>query len=354
VQFIMVIKTIIDRAQVVESSIRAVIHHLDSELFERKKIFITGGTGFFGLWLLSTLKLLNDDGINFQVTVLSRDPRRFIANNPQWDNQTWLSFIQGDVKSFESPKAHFDYLIHAATDTSRVAHSDPLAIFSDVVDGTKRVLDYAVNSGIRRALLTSSGAVYGSQPADMDRIPDEAQFACQSMNTLSAYGEGKRVMEFMASVYANKYGLEPVSARCFAFIGPGLPLDQHFAVGNFIRDALYKRQISIKGNGLAIRSYLYAADLAVWLLKLLTSGKPNLSYNVGSEKYLNMRELAEIVRNELSPSKEISIQSDHITIQDPRSVYVPSITRAREQLSLDDWTPLVDAIRLTARYHTVE
>ncbi len=339
------------RTQIVESGIQAVLGHLDLEMFDRKKIFLTGGTGFFGLWLLSAFKLIRAEGIDLHVTVLSRDPSRFAANNPQWGSLPWLRFVQGDVKNFDIPKANFDYLIHAATDTSRAAHSDPLAIFADVVDGTRRVLDYAVQSGIQRALFASSGAVYGPQPAGIDRIPDEAQFACPSTESFSAYGEGKRVMEFMASAYAEKYGFEPVSARCFAFVGPGLPLDQHFAIGNFIRDALNEKLIRIKGDGFAVRSYLYGADLAVWLLKLLVVGRPKHSYNVGSDQYLNMRELAGMVRDQLSPGKEISVESDQTTMQHPRSVYVPSITRARDHLGLDVWTPLAEAIQSSANYH---
>jgi len=338
------------RAEIVESGIRSILHKLDFSAFDRKRLFITGGTGFFGFWLLAALDLLRNEGVDLQVKVLSRDPAKFLENHPRWRNLKWLHFVQGDVKSFDIPVFQFDYLIHAATDTSRAAHADSLSIFADIVDGSRRVLDYAVRCEVQRALFASSGAVYGPQPVGLDRIPDEAQIACFTNESSSAYGEGKRVMEFMAGAYAEKYQFKSVSARCFAFVGPGLALDQHFAIGNFIRDALYENQIRIKGDGRAVRSYLYGADLAIWLLKILIAGDSQSSYNVGSDHYLDTRQLAELIRDELAPGKEIIIEMNRSAELTPRSVYVPSIDKAKKYLDLDVWTQLPAAIRATANY----
>jgi dTDP-glucose 4,6-dehydratase len=185
----------------------------------------------------------------------------------------------------------------------------------------------------------------------MTRIPDDSAIACSTSLSQSAYGEGKRVMEFLASAYEHKYGIETVTARCFAFVGPGLPLDTHFAIGNFIRDALQEQQIRIRGDGSAVRSYLYGADLAIWLLKLLASGESSTSYNVGSDMYVNLKELAQQVVDVLSPGKPIVIESKAPLSTDLRSLYVPEIERAKKTQGLDVWTQLEKAIKLTAEYH---
>lgn len=339
------------KQQIIQSCIKRVIHHLDLDLFRNKKIFITGGTGFFGLWLLSALELLNEMGCGVQTTVLSRAPDKFLLNNAQWSNAEWLQFQKGDVKTFIFDNRQYDYLIHAATDTNADAHSDPIRIFEDTADGSKRVLDFAVQAKIQRVLLTSSGAVYGPQPSDLELIPDNSSIACPTNLATSAYGEGKRVMEFLASAYYQKYGLTPVTARCFAFVGPGLPIDQHFAIGNFIRDALYSNEIRVKGAGTAVRSYLFAGDLCVWLLKLLTQGEAAGIYNVGADNHLSMKTLATKVGQILAPEKQVIIEGNENADNSGRSRYVPSIERARLQHKLDAWTSLDDAIKITADFH---
>lgn len=335
---------------VVEASLANVLPHLDARALNGKRIFITGGTGFFGLWLLTALLRLNNDHAGISVTVLSRDPVRFLAINPHLSNLPWLTFTAGNVRDFKFPPGHFDMLIHAATDTSMAAHAKPISMFDDIVLGSRRVLDFAVAAGITRALLVSSGAVYGPQPAGLSHIPDDASIACQTHLASSAYGEGKRVMEMLGSLYQHQVGIDSVIARCFAFVGPGLPLDGHFAIGNFIHDALYADVIRVQGDGSAIRSYLYGADLAVWLLHLLSNGQPGASYNVGSDQEISIRDLATLVRDALAPEKSIQIQNKLPSHDQARNRYVPAIERAKKGLSLDVWTSLEDSLHHSARY----
>lgn len=337
------------RTEIIESSLATILPHLNAAPIAGKRIFMTGGTGFFGLWLLFTTSLLNRQGADIRVTVLSRDPNRFLDAQPHWRDLPWLSFILGNVRDFDFPEARFDLLIHAATDTQASAHANPLSIFDDIVVGTRRVLDFAVRAGVKRVLLASSGAVYGLQPPEVSHIPEDARFACPPDTSASAYGEGKRVMELLGALYHQEYGIEPIIARCFAFVGPGLPLDAHFAIGNFIRDALYGDAINVNGDGTPLRSYLYSADLAVWLLHLLGSGKPCFPYNVGSDQAISIRELAYLVQSVLSPGKEVRIQKPAMSVNELRQRYVPAINRGRD-LGLDVWTSVEVAIERTAKF----
>jgi len=92
-------------------------------------------------------------------------------------------------------------------------------------------------------LLASSGAVYGPQPASLSQIPEDYSGCPAWLDPNAPYASGKRVSEQMCSQHAQELDIRFTIARCFAFVGPHLPLDQHFAIGNFIGDALAGRTL---------------------------------------------------------------------------------------------------------------
>jgi dTDP-glucose 4,6-dehydratase len=321
------------------------------EALRGQNIFITGGTGFFGSWLLESLLWANDQlGLGVGVVVLSRNPGSFASRAPHLANHPTVRLIQGDVRTFEYPAGEFPIVIHAATEASaKLNEENPLLMFETIVEGTRRTLEFARTHGTRQFLLTSSGAVYGKQPPGMDRIPEEYPGSPDSMEPNAAYGEGKRAAEMLCRLYAHRYGLEPKIARCFAFVGPHLPLDAHYAIGNFIRDALRGGPIRVNGDGSPLRSYLYAADLAAWLWAILLKGQPSRPYNVGSDRSINIADLAALVRQVISPGLEITVacRADH---SQPPQQYVPLVERARSELALETWVSLEQAVGRTARW----
>jgi dTDP-glucose 4,6-dehydratase len=143
-----------------------------------------------------------------------------------------------------------------------------------------------------------------------------------------------------------QHGLETVAARCFAFVGPDLPLNVHFAIGNFIRDALTADAITVSGDGTPLRTYLDQSDLAHWLFTLLQHGHPGHAYNVGSDEVISIADLAFLVRDILAPHKPVHILGQ----PDPdaaRNRYVPDIRKAQQQLGLSATVPLAEAILRT-------
>jgi dTDP-glucose 4,6-dehydratase len=335
--------------KILDCEIEKVMHWIDPQKLAGKSLFITGGTGFFGLWLLSALRVLNEQGTSVQVSILSRNPDAFLRRCPQFRMQHWLNFITGDVRNFPFPKRNYDLLIHAATETSMAAHADPNRMFENIIFGSRRVLDFAVYCGASRILQISSGAVYGPQPQGCNFQPDESQLACNPLSPASSYGEGKRVMELMGAMLQNSTDIECVVARCFSFCGPGLPLDGHFAIGNFVRDAIYGDELIITGDGTAVRSYLHGADLAMWLICLLLKGEPGKSYNVGSDKAICTKDLAIKVGQLLAPQKPIKILQKEEGLTQDRHYYVPSIARSRK-LGCAPWTQLDESIIVHSKF----
>ena len=324
--------------------------HLWKEV-QGQSIFLTGGTGFFGCWLLESLVWANDQlHLGARATVLTRNPEAFAAKAPHLANHAAVRLLQGDVRTFQFPAGEFRFVVHAATEASaKLNQENPLLMFGTVVDGTRRTLEFARTHGTRQFLLTSSGAVYGKQPPGMTHISEDYLGAPDPMDPDAAYGEGKRAAEILCRLYADQFGLEAKIARCFAFVGPHLPLDAHYAIGNFIRDALQGGPIRVNGDGSPLRSYLYAADLAVWLWVILFKGQPCRPYNVGSDRSINIADLARLVGRMVNPDIQVAIARKADASLPPQR-YVPSVERARNELELESRIPLEEATRRTARW----
>src|SRR5664280_2927086 len=270
------------------------------------RLFVTGGTGFFGRWMLESFLRANDElSLGAQVLVLTRDPRGFADAAPHVAGHVAIMLQSGDVKTFEFPILECTHVLHMATETDLGV--SPAASFQTAIEGTERVLAFAARSGVRKLLLTSSGAVYGPQPPDCQRLSEEFNGAPRPEDASAGYGHGKRAAEFLCSVAASETELQAKIARCFAFVGPALPLNANFAIGNFIRDALYGDRIEVTGDGTPRRSYLYAADLAVWLWTILVRGESGRPYNVGSEADLSISDLARLVAEVVRPSLPVHI-----------------------------------------------
>lgn len=310
-------------------------------------IFVTGGTGFVGKWLLATL--LDADqalGLDCRITVLSRDPAAFECAWPAIAGK--VNWIAGDVRDFPIGSELFDVIIHAATDV--VLQASPKDVFSTCLDGTRRVLELASHCGASRLLLVSSGAVYGPLPTGMTHVPETHLGGPDPLLASSAYGEGKRVSEWLCA-QASADGLEVKIARVFALVGPHLPLNKQFAIGNFLSAAIAGEQIVIQGDGTPHRSYMYASDMAAWLWAVLINGEPCRAYNIGSDASISIKALAERVSFILNREPHICLQHQAVTGAAALR-YVPDISRARHELCLPAPLELDEAISRTARWHS--
>jgi dTDP-glucose 4,6-dehydratase len=319
-------------------------------LDSRSSILLTGGTGFFGKALLRHwLRSDRAQEPQAHVTLLSRDPQRFAAQNPELVAAHWLTLVQGDICDASSlPHGiAFTHILHAAAESTLGPQLTPTQRFDQIVNGTRNMLELARACGASRFLLTSSGGVYGPQPPYLERIPEDYLGMPDPLNPANAYSVAKRVAEHLCALYRHSYGLETVVARCFAFGGRDLPLAVHFAIGNFVRDALHASAITVNGDGSPTRSYMDQSDLACWLVRLLHAGHAGEAYNVGSDQTISIRDLAYRVRDLLCPGKPVNImRTPDASTQ--RNRYIPDISKARSQLGLEIGVDLNTCILGTA------
>ena len=323
----------------------------DMLIFRNARIYLTGGTGFVGTWLLASIAHANARlGARISVDVLTRNASAFVAREPELTSAAGISVRMGDVRRPPDIDARYDAVIGAATPTSSEIHRDGVRVaFDSMLEGHRATLAIADRSGRVPFLFTSSGAVYGPQPDDLARIDERFVGGPNQLDPESAYAEGKRACELLSSIATVSGGPQVRIARMFAFVGPYLPIDQHFAIGNFIRDALGGGPIIVRGDGRAVRSYLYATDMVVWLWAILARGTARTAYNVGSENAVEIRTLANMVA--LKAGRPLDVVVESAAASEARRRYVPSTQLARGELALRETVDLSDAIDRAFTWH---
>ncbi len=324
------------------------------------RLFLTGGTGFFGHWLLESLLYANRElALGVQATVLTRNATGFTARSPHIAQDVAITLLEGDIRSFPFPAESHSHVLHAATDSGGQQAARPAYEMAEsILAGTQRVLQFALSTGANRMLYTSTGAVYGRSTA-LEHTPETYIGGPDPLQLASSYDEAKRMAEHLCVAYAHGTTLQPVVARCFAFVGPHLPLDAHFAIGNFIGAAIRGERIHIHGDGTPRRSWLYMSDLAAWLWTLLVHGEPNRAYNVGSDEGYTIAAAADLT---VSTMHRLNGEAPALAIQiDGRAIpgaalnsYVPDITRARRECGLKVNVSLPEALRRTAVWYTAD
>jgi dTDP-glucose 4,6-dehydratase len=325
-------------------------HQLDA--LRGQHVFISGGTGFLGTWLLELVRVLNErHGFGLSVTVYSRNARAFAARWPHLGQQQGVRFEDGDIRYFTELPRDVRYIIHAAALTDRrLLASQPAAVAEVNSVGTQRLLRAAnLLEDLQKFVLLSSGLVYGAQPWEQPRIDETfaGPLRCDNVNVV--YAESKRFAEAVAQSAVSESKMPVVTLRPFAFLGPYQSLQLPWAVTDFIRDSFTGGPIRIMGDGSTVRSLMYASDYAFWVLAALAKGKPRETYNVGSPEAVDLGSLSKMITQLFSPVPEIRTRIGQ-TGHEP-SRLVPDISRAKRDFGVDLTVSLASAIQQTVSWN---
>jgi len=316
------------------------------------RVFLSGGTGFFGkallrLWASPEYAALKPA----RAYIISRDPSRFLRQCPEFEAFTWIEWLTADLATLDASgvvelAARLDdvtHVLHAATDSTNGPALGYQTQFDQILQGTRTMLALARRLGKPRFLITSSGGVYGDAPAGMTHISEDYLGLPDPLEAKNAYSLAKRASEHLCALASHEHGLPTIVCRPFAFSGPDLPLDVHFAIGNFVRDALFAETITVNGDGSPMRSYLDQEDLAEWLLRLLIDGEPGQAYNIGSDVAISIYDLAHLVRDLIAPGKPVEVRAQYDGVT-PRKFYVPDTRKIRSALGLRQRISLEESI----------
>jgi nucleoside-diphosphate-sugar epimerase len=328
---------------------------VDWEALRGARVLVTGGTGFVGAWLADTLLGADDRlGLGVRLHLLTRSPQAVAARLPWLAADRRVDLLAGDVVDCAWPDTAVTHVIAGAASADAAVNArDPQGSHRTIVEGTRRTLEASLAYNDPRILVVSSGAVYGAiasgQPArEDDPLP--------AFPTAPGYHSAKRGAEAAATSAAER-GQAVTIARLFAFVGPYLPADKHFAVGNFVADAARGGPIVVRGDGTPVRSYLYGADMAFWLWTILVAGRRGEAYNVGSRRALRVSEVATLVARAVDPPASVEIRGASSGSAGPAPTggggewYVPSTAKALEELGLREWTTLEEGIAKMLDWH---
>lgn len=310
-----------------------------------KTLLIIGGTGFFGKSILDFYQRGGLDRWEIgRVVAMSRNVHKINSEAPSLLSPR-VELISADITTADELPAA-DYVIHAAASTDAKNYlNHPMQERINIHLGARNYCRLAkkfhANSKI---IFTSSGAVYGNQPESEGTL-SETSYSNGIKNIQQEkydYAHAKREAENSI----RQLGIEGVSvsiARCFSFVGPWLPRNQHFAIGNFIEDGLKRRPISVKASHCVYRSYMYADDLVEWLMTIAENSNSECpTFNVGSDQAILVGDLAKLIGMEFGQIVDVP------DIIDPMiDRYVPSIQKIREQLDVQIKFDLISAIKKT-------
>ena len=321
------------------------------ELILSRGVVVTGGGGFVGRWLISSLAW---------VAAAKGIPARLVSINrstPPWQHalidEGLLDVVNHDITSEVPDLGEFGYVFHCATPASAdLNDSQPAEMERIIAEGTSSVIRRFAGTK-SRVVNVSSGAVYGMQPPDVKCLDEEWLKDRRFRLPNSAYHRGKSSAENRFNSASESGSFSVVHARLFAFLAPFLPLDGHFAAGNFMRDALLSRPIAINGDSRTIRTYMYGTDLAVWLIAAAVHGVSGSAYNVGSPHETTIAELASLIDQRAGSGGGV-IQAESHDRSGPPHRYVPCTRRTERELGVNLQVSLADAIDRTLRWHRGE
>ena len=298
------------------------------ELWEKlrdKRLFLTGGSGFFGSWLLETLLFAEErKNLGVKVWVLTRSLGRFRAKLPHLARHPAVRLVEGRAEDFPFPGEQMNFVIHSMVPDPGLPLEEMEKWFER---GTQRLLELAVRDRSEGFLLCSTGAVY--QPQGRPLSEEDPLVPLDGPLT---YGRIRRQVEEQCMEACQRHGVPLKIARGFSFAGPRLPENAGFALSDFLQDAAAGREITVKGTGLQLRSFMHAKDMVIQLWTIFLHGGPVKVFNVGSEQGVRLIDLAVRIAN--LAGLGVGILGRPTTGNSQNHFYIPSMDRSLKMLDV--------------------
>lgn len=321
----------------------------DLRTLSGKHILLTGCTGFMGKWIVESLIYANKKLHSaIHLHLLTRDKSRFLRNMNSALDTEYLHFLECDIANLTPDLLPAcDYIIHGSNLNNDGSSSWAWRHMNSAITGLQNILAVADFFKSNRGVFLSSGASHAAvhNAATTLQIKEPVDFSKKELSEGNVYGLTKHFLEVMLAAWFSEGKTTFPIARCFTFLGAHMPLAGTQAAGNFFNDALHGRAVCIKGDGRAVRSYMYGVDMVVALLAILVRGQASRLYNVGSEKSVTIGEMAHMIAQ--FANVPTSILNNAVVAGNAPSYYVPEVRSLEEQLGVNPVFSLDEALEST-------
>ena len=284
---------------------------IDWRDFKNKVFLITGATGMLPSYMAYTLLELNNKlKYNIKIYLLVRNKQKALSLFQDYLDDENLEFIIGDVCDPIKIDEKIDYIIHAASQASPKYYGiDPVGTARANIIGTDNLLRMAVEHNVTGFFYFSTGGVYGNLESEDIIIREEMTGKVDPLNVRSCYFESKRMGENLCVDYNYQYNVPTKIARIFHTLGPNMDINDGRAFSDFCKCIIENKDIVLKSDGSARRTFLYVTDAVIAYFLILIKGQNAESYNVGasSKQEVSMRDLAELLVKEY-PGKNLSVR----------------------------------------------
>jgi UDP-glucuronate decarboxylase len=283
---------------------------IDWQKFNGKTVLVSGANGFLPAYMVETLLFLMYKKIitGLKILALVRNLTKAKARFKYYLNRKELLFINQDVCNFFEIPDKIDFIIHAASQASpKYFGTDPVGTLKANTVGTINLLNIARINNVESFLFFSTSEVYGSMSEDKIPTRENEYGYLDPTNVRSCYAESKRMGETICVSYLHQYGIPVKIIRPFHTYGPGMALDDGRVHADFISDIVNNRDINMKSDGSAIRSFCYLSDATRGFFKVLLDGGAGEAYNIGNRNNeISIINLANLLVN-MFPEKKLRV-----------------------------------------------
>ena len=269
------------------------------EVLMNKSVLISGATGLVGSFLVDVLMKKNENGLNCNIYIITRNKKKAESRFVKWNNNENIHYFECDVnetKNFQLIN-RIDFVFFLASNTHPLQYTNnPIEKITTNIIGLKNTLDISAEKKAERIVFASSNEVYGENRGETELF-DEKYCGYIDSNTLRAgYPESKRCGEALCQAYRKEKNLDIVIPRLTRTYGPTVLMSDTKAISQFIKKAISNEDIVLKSNGEQYYSFTYVSDAVSGLLTVFFKGIDGEAYNIADQNSdIRLKELAEIV-----------------------------------------------------------